>query len=437
MLLNEFFTTARDFITPYLVVIFNAIFNSGIFPEAWTTGLLVPLHKKGSIHSTDNYRGITLLSVLGKIFTRVLNNRLTKWAEDYGIYVEAQGGFRQGRGTTDNIFILYNIINTSINSGKTLYTAFIDFSKAFDYVVRDNLWYKLLKLGVNGKMLNILKSMYSHVKNKVFYKGNKSDSFESVLGVRQGDCLSPFLFAIYINDLEYSLNQCNTGIHFGNFKIVSLLYADDIILLSDSVQGLQNGLNCLYDFCDRWRLKLNIRKSKVVVFKKGQRNRHDKWFYGINELDIAKEMPYLGITFSNGGALTLAQKTLAKQASKATFTLYTHLYKFTHITPIIKYELFEKMVIPILNYASEVWGFHQGPDIEKVHLQFMKNIIGVKKSTQNNFLYGEFGQMPLFIRRKIQLIKYWLKIVSHLKSPYVYNLLLCSPRTNYYKDQNS
>ena len=145
LLLNEFFTAARDFLTPNLVVIFNAIFNSGIFPEAWTTGLLIPLHKKGNIHSTDNYRGITLLSVLGKIFTHVLNNRLTKWAEDYGIYVEAQGGFRAGRGTTDNMFILENIIYTSINSGNTLYTAFIDFSKAFDYVVRDNLWYKLLK----------------------------------------------------------------------------------------------------------------------------------------------------------------------------------------------------------------------------------------------------------------------------------------------------
>ena len=78
------------------------------------------------------------------------------------------------------------------------------------------------------------------------------------------------------------------------------------------------------------------------------------------------------------------------------------------------------MVIPILNCASEVWGFHQGPGIEKVHLQIMKNIIGGKKTTQNDFLNGKFGQMPLFNRRKIQLIKYWLKIVSLLKSPYVY-----------------
>ena len=149
--------------------IFNVIFQSGIFPEPWSEGLLVPLFKKGNINITDNYRGITLLSVLGKLFTRIMNNRLVTWAEDYRIYVEAQGGFRPGRGTVDNIFVLDGIVNSYLSSGKALYTAFIDFSKAFDYVVRDNLWYKLIQVGVSGKMLCMIRAIYENVKTKVFF----------------------------------------------------------------------------------------------------------------------------------------------------------------------------------------------------------------------------------------------------------------------------
>ena len=87
----------------------------------------------------ENYRGITLLSVLGKLFTRVINNRLGEWAENYFLLIEAQVGFRPGMGTVDNIFVLHGLITHMLNTGKKLYCTFIDFTKAFDYVVRDNL----------------------------------------------------------------------------------------------------------------------------------------------------------------------------------------------------------------------------------------------------------------------------------------------------------
>ena len=160
----------------------------------------------------------TILSVLGKLFTRIMNNRLVTWAEEYRIYVEAQGGFRPGRGTVDNIFVLDGIVNSYLSSGKALYSAFIDFSKAFDYVVRDNLWYKLIKAGVSGKMLTMIRSIYEHVKTKVFFQENKSDEFECSLGVRQGDCLSPFLFAMYINDLEHVLIITNVVLNLVSTK---------------------------------------------------------------------------------------------------------------------------------------------------------------------------------------------------------------------------
>ena len=110
------------------------------------------MHKKGDLNQVDNYRGITLLSTLSKLFTRILNNRLVGWAERYHIYVEAQSGFRKSMGTIDNIFILHGVINHLLNENKKLYVAFIDFTKVFDYVVRYILWYNLLKYGVRGKL---------------------------------------------------------------------------------------------------------------------------------------------------------------------------------------------------------------------------------------------------------------------------------------------
>ena len=139
MLINEFFSYGRDSLVPYIETILNAVFKTGIFPENWSVGLLVPLYKKVSIRIPDNYRGITLLSALGKLFNRTLNNRLNEWAEKCGVYTEAQGEFRARHGTVDNIFILHSTISATINSMKTLYTAFIKFSQAFDYGIRDSL----------------------------------------------------------------------------------------------------------------------------------------------------------------------------------------------------------------------------------------------------------------------------------------------------------
>ena len=107
--------------------------------------------------------------------------------------------------------------------------------------------------------------------------------------------------------------------------------------------------------------------------------------------------------------------TIAEQASKAQFQLNRYMYQFKDIPPTIVYDLFVKMIFPVLNYAGEVWGFHSASDIEKVHLSFMKHLLGVKRSTQNVFVYGEFCTRPMKVLRKIQILKYWVKIVHGKK----------------------
>ena len=156
-LLNEFFIHGQHVLLPCLHSLFNKLLRAGHFPKLWAEGHIVPLHKKGDINNVNNYRGITLLSVLGKLFSRLLNNRLIEWAELYQVYIESQAGFRKCMSTVDSIFVLHGLITHMLNGGKRFYCAFIDFSKAFDYIVRDILWYKLVKLGLEGKYLSYKK----------------------------------------------------------------------------------------------------------------------------------------------------------------------------------------------------------------------------------------------------------------------------------------
>lgn len=416
-------------LVPTLCILFNKLFEIGFFPERWSEGYIIPLHKKGSQNDVENYRGITLLSTLGKLFTRVINNRLSEWAENYFILIEAQAGFRTGMGTVDNIFVLHGLISHILNHGKKLYCAFIDFSKAFDYVVRDNLWYKLIQLGLRGKILNIIKSMYATVKSRVKVCNKLGNDFYCSLGVRQGECLSPLLFSLYLNDVEEQFIHSGVeGLDVNMFKVFMLLYADDIVIFSNTAEELQNSLGLLSEYCKRWKLTINISKSKVLVFRKGGLLPRNLIFtYEGVPLEIEKSFKYLGIVFTAGASFAEAQNTLAGQAQKAIFKLNKYLFKFTYISPKHKLDLFDKLITPILNYACEVWGFFQAKTIERVHLQYCKKLLGVKKTTQNDFVYGELGRTDYLSKRYAIIIKYWFKILFANENKYikmVYNLML-------------
>ena len=435
LLINEFFKHAKDILTPVLSKLFNKIFDLGYFPKSWSEGHVIPLHKKGSLNNVENYRGITLLSTIGKLFARVLNNRLADWGESYSVYIEAQAGFRSNMSTIDNIYVLHGLISHFLNSGKKLYCAFIDFTKAFDYIVRDNLWYKLIKLGIRGKVLNIIRSMYESVKTRVKYQNQLSDEYDCVLGVRQGECLSPFLFSIFLNDIEetFILKGANS-LSVDTFKLFLMLYADDIVIFGNTPEELQNNLNILSEYCTRWRLVVNTVKTKVMIFKKGGANpRNLEFTYNGNAIDIVKKFSYLGVVFTTGGSFTDAQTTLSGQALKAIFKMNKYLYKFTYISVEHRLQLFDKLISPILNYGAEVWGFHKGDAVEKIHMKFCKSILGVRKTTQNDFVYGELGRKSLFCSRQSSIIRYWIKILESDETKYVkiiYNMLLNDVNNN-------
>ena len=401
----------------------------GYFPENWSECFIVPIFKKGDINEVSNYRGITLLSTLGKLFTRILNNRLNKWAEEYNVYIEAQAGFKKHMSTIDNIFVLNGLITHCINNNEYLYCCFVDFTKAFDYVERDILWYKLIKIGVRGRMLDIIKSIYTTVRSRVKNNNTLSESFSCNIGVRQGGCLSPFLFAMYVNDLEQELDDKGVnGIDIGIVKLLLLLYADDIVLFAKTAEELQKSLDILEEYCDRWKLTVNKSKTKTVIFRKGGRLPANLQFnYKGSKIDIVNKFCYLGIVFTSRGSSFETQKTLSGQALKTIFTLNKYLHSFTALKPSHILDLFDKLISPILNYGSEDWGFHKAKSIETVHMQFCKRMLGIKQSTQNDFVHGELGRVDYQSLRYINIVKFWLKIVhadqrKNIKC--IYNMML-------------
>ena len=252
---------------------------NGIFPDVWSKGIIVPIYKKGDKTNPDNYRGITLLSCLGKLFTSIINDRITKFVENNSILSEVQAGFRKGYSTTEQMFNLKCLIDSIINSKKKLFCAFTDFKKAFDMVWRAGLWQKLLKYGLKGRCFTIILSMYKSIKSCVIVNGEQSSFFDCNSGVRQGENLSPILFALFLNDLESFMNSsslhrvCLTEHNKRNdaivyLKLLLLLYADDTVIFSDNHQGLQKALDNLEVYYKIWKLTVNVDKTKVVVYER-------------------------------------------------------------------------------------------------------------------------------------------------------------------------
>lgn len=173
-----------------ITLLFNIILKNGTIPTDWCIGLIMPLYKnKGSPNDPDNYRGITLLSCIGKLFTAAIHFRLTNYLEQTGSIGDEQAGFRAGFSTADHIFTLHAILDIYLQKKEKVYCAFIDYKKAFDLVDRSRLWMKLISAGINGRIVTAVYNLYANAKSCVKQNGNVSDSFACNVGVRQGENL--------------------------------------------------------------------------------------------------------------------------------------------------------------------------------------------------------------------------------------------------------
>ena len=260
-ILNEYLKTSIDKLMPIYLKLFNIILDTGIIPENWCNGIIIPIFKnKGSKQDPESYRGITLNSCFSKVFSSILNSRLNKYSDSINLISKAQAGFRRGFSTIDNIFVLFALISIYFSFGKKLYCTFIDFKSAFDTVWRAGLWQKLQKSGVKGKVFTVILNMYQNVKSYVKLGHDCSEYFSCDIGVKQGENLSPFLFSIFLNDLETffvdknincldNISQLCHDSLLVYIKLFIILYADDTALLSESAEGLQSMLNSFEEYC--------------------------------------------------------------------------------------------------------------------------------------------------------------------------------------------
>ena len=402
-----------------LVELFNTILDTGIIPTDWSLGVILPLFKKKGV-ATDpgNYRGITLLSCLSKLFTAILNRRLTKFI-DKNLGNE-QAGFRAKHSTMDYVFVLHHVIDFYRQQGRRLYCAFVDYSKAFDLVNRSALWHKLIQQGVGGKILTVIKNMYLEAKSCVRANGSLSDFFDILTGVRQGENLSPTLFAMFLNDFKDFLAQSCKGLeHLGTFmqdqdtfaRLYVLLYADDTVLLAESADELQTSLTRLKEYCDLWGLKVNKDKTQIVIFSKGRVLKRPIFYLGEDTIEVVDDYTYLGVVLNYNGNYLKAMANQKKSANRAMKALLgkARLLELDIDTTL---ELFQRCVVPILLYGCEIWGYQTNNTyvLEVFYRKFIKIILKLSNSTPTCMVYGESGQ-PC-IRRLInsRLMNFWAKL---------------------------
>ena len=293
---------------------------------------------------------------------------------------------------------------------------------------------------LNGKVLNVIRNLYQNAKSFVQNNDQQSDYFFCNVGVRQGENLSPVLFALYLNDFELFISKYYQGLtklsdcvkcHLSNndvevfFRLFCLLYADDTILLAENDRELQLALDALKVYCDRWKLTVNACKTKVVIFSKGKVRKRPVFKFDNVVLEIVDDYTYLGTVFNYNNKFNKAKK---KQVNQARGALYSLLAKSHELQlPLdIQLQLFDQVVLPVLLYGCEVWGFEDISQVESFHMKFCKKILKVHNYTANCMAYGELGRHKLIKTVEVRMVTFWARIVNGSKyklSYTLYNLL--------------
>jgi hypothetical protein len=196
-------------------------------------------------------------------------------------------------------------------------------------------------------------------------------------------------------------------------KLFVIMYADHTVLLAESASNLQNMLNLFHEYCFKWKLKVYIDKTKIMIFPKGRLPTSMHFKHGDKELEIVKDFLYFGIKFSRSGSFSNAKKELVKRRTKAMYEVLKR-DRLHNLSIKCQLELFDSMVKPIILYGCETWGFGNNEIVERLHLKFCK--LHLKTSTPDYMVYGELGRYPISIDIKVRMIKFWCKLIMGKQS---------------------
>jgi hypothetical protein len=253
------------------------------------------------------------------------------------------------------IYIHSTIIRNRLQQKKDTYACFIDLQKAFNWVDRDLLFYKLLENNIDGKIYKSIKALYNHPIACIKLNSYVTDTFPTESGVKQGDALSPTLFALFINDLVTEIKALNIGIHINEELINILIFADDLVILAENESDLQKLLDFVTKWTNKWKMKINKGKTKVVHFRNVRKNKTSISFFIDNEMiEIVNRYNYLGITLDEHLNFNTTANTLCGASGRALGGIISKFNTFNNIGFQTYTRLYHSGVGPGLDYCSGI-----------------------------------------------------------------------------------
>ncbi|KAK3539519.1 hypothetical protein QTP70_009497 [Hemibagrus guttatus] len=361
----------------FLTSLFNRVLESERMPEEWRRSVLVPIFKnKGDVQSCSNYRGIKLMSHTMKVWERVVEARLRKVVE----ICEQQYGFMPRKSTTDAIFALRILMEKYRDGQKELHCVFVDLEKAYDRVPREELWYCMRKSGVAEKYVRVVQDMYERSRTVVRCAVGQTEEFNVEVGLHQGSALSPFLFAIVMDQLSEEVRQESPW---------TMMFADDIVICSESREQVEENL-------ERWRFALERRGMKVSRSKTEYMCVNEREGSGTvrlqgEEVKKVQEFKYLGSTVQSNGECGKEVKKRV-QAGWNGWRKVSGVLCDQKISARIKEKVYRTVVRPAMLYGLETVSLRkrQESELEVAELKMLRFSLGVTRldRIRNEYIRG-------------------------------------------------
>ena len=397
--------------------LFNSISRVCVYPSSWKKDILHPIHKSNEKDDPNNFRGISIASCFGKLFIKLLKNRLQTFLDDKNAISKHQGSGKKNSRTSDHLMVIKCLIDKIVKGEKKkLYACFVDVKKAYDCTNRELLFHKLLtEYGVGGNFLRIIQSLYDNHEVYVRVSDGLLQPILTTIGLKQGCGLSPLLFNLFIDDITKIFDQTCDPVSLGGQDLSCLLWADDLVLLSSSPDGLQKAINKTHTFYSGLGLQMNTKKTKVIVFNsRGLKLTNNNFWVGGNQIEIVDSYQYLGIKFKPSGSFKFAVGELFDKANRAWFAISNVLYQHKKLAVKKALQLFDSLIKPIFLYAAEFWlpfiipkkglantnsllRFWENFQPEMLNQKLCRMLLGVHKKCTRLAVLGELGRYPVLV----------------------------------------
>ena len=300
----------------YITKFYGACIRIGYFPKAWKHAKTIMVPKPGKdLSSAKNYRPISLLSCLGKLFERLLAGRLSKFLESQGMFNKNQSGYRKGKMSSDHLLRLVEETHKGFRAGDVTASLFLDAEAAFDKCWHDSIRFKLKKmLGLPDRLVRVLSSFLTDRTLQVVENGLSSRVINLRAGTPQGSCLSPLIYIISVNDLPTGEKNGASQFQFADDIAICCTGPNEIA----AVRKLQRAVNDVESWCRKWRMKLNGDKSNLVILSKKRKKQEENLCILLFN-DVVRPVSkakFLGIEVNNTLNFRDHIQTLAQRAEK-------------------------------------------------------------------------------------------------------------------------